>query len=118
MTRAVVPLSGHAILRFAHSFRHASQEGNGSLRAVESLGGFRFALFMELAPQSVGLGIRKAGCELEVIPGQGHERCYVLRASHQDDLFASFCRLDQRVEARLGLPDGYRLHARDNISML
>jgi hypothetical protein len=117
MTRAVVPPSGHAILRFAYSFRRASKEGNGSLRAVESHGGFRFTLFMELAPQPVGVGIRKAGCELEVIRGQGHDRCHVLRASHQDDLFASFCRLDQRVEARLGLPDGYRLHARDNISM-
>jgi len=65
---------------------------------------------MELAPQAVGLSIRKTGCKLEIIGRHGHDRRHVLRASHQDDLFASFCRLDQRVKTRLGLPDRYRLH--------
>ena len=111
MTRAVEPLSRGPILRFGRAFRHASKKGYGSLRAVENHGRSRLALFMELAPQAVGLSIRKTGCELEVIRGHGHDRGHVLRASHQYDLFTSFRRLHQRVEARLGLPDGYRLHA-------
>ena len=111
MTRAVVPLSGSPILRFLRAFRRASKKGYGSLRAVENHGRSRLALFVELAPQAVGLSIRKTWYELEVLRGHGYDRCHVLRASHQYDLFASFCRLDQRVEARLGLSDGYRLHA-------
>jgi len=110
MTRAIVPFSGSPILQFVRAFRHPSKKGYGSLRTVEDHGRSRLALFMELAPQAIGLGIRKTGCELEVVRGQGNDRCHVLRASHQDDLFASFCRLDQRVETCFGLPDGYRLH--------
>lgn len=111
MTRAVEPFSGSPILRFISAVRHASKKGYGSLRTVENHGRPRLALFMELAPQAVGLSIRKTGRELEVILGHRHDRRHVLRASHQNDLFTSFRRLDQSVEARLGLPDGYRLHA-------
>lgn len=118
MTRAVEPLSGSPIRPFVPAFRHASKKGYRSLRAFENHGRSGLALLMELAPQAVSLSIGKTGCELEVIRGQGHDRCDVLRASHQDDLFASFCRLDQRVEARLGLPDGYRFHAHQDISIV